>query len=393
MRGLRVLPAGVCVVLVVMLFGGWFVWDEPAVEEGRLKAGDGSTRIALDDGRYVELAYGAHGLVERHQTDPGGSWSGPRLIHRSEEYDCKSITLATHKGTLAAVADYGDGCPAGSPPDESIAAVTTADDLDDWDVDVTERFDGWERVRFSSTGDHVEFRGPALEGTATLEWWPVWGFTGTSSTMDRESARGSASWTAGLIDTWGGPGAGWAVALENPIAPLPSEVTLPLSGFALGQGALTPGSVLLWTTLGSIVRAGVLYGIGRLLGRDRLHAVWAKLPLVRARHLERTEECFARHRTKAVLLGHIVPLGRTLVSVPAGVARMPLRVFLVLATLGSLVWNSALILAGYQLGEKWTLAEGYVGVLSVTVLIAVAVTVAWHVIAGLGGRAERHRGS
>ncbi|OEU88596.1 hypothetical protein DB35_16050 [Streptomyces abyssalis] len=209
--------------------------------------------------------------------------------------------------------------------------------------------------------------------------------------MDKESAERNASWTADLIDTWGGPGAGWTIALENPFTPLPSEVTLPLSGFALKQGALTPGSVLLWTTLGSIVRAGVLYGIGRLFGRDRLHAVWAKLPLVKARQLVRIEEWFARHRTEAVLLGHIVPIGRTLVSVPAGVERMPLRVFLVLTTLGSLVWNSALILAGHQLGEKWTLVEGYVQILSVTVLIAVAVTVATQVIAGLGSRSRAER--
>lgn len=391
MRGLRALLASVCLLLVVPA-GGWFVWDGPADEEGRSKTGDGSTRIALDDGRQIELAYGAHGLVERHQTARGGSWSRPRLIHRSEEYDCTSITLATHKGTLAAVADYGDGCPAGSPPDDSIAAVTAADDPADWDVDVTGHFDGWERVRFSSTGDQVEFRASSPDGTATLQWWPVWGFTGTTSTMDKESAAGSAGWTADLIDTWGGPGAGWAIALENPFTPLPSEVTLPLGGFALGQGALTPGSVLLWTTLGSVVRAGVLYGTGRLLGRDRLHSVWARLPLVRARRLERAEEWFAGHRTRAVLLGHIVPVGRTLVSVPAGVERMPLRAFLVPAALGSLVWNSALILAGYQLAEKWPLAEGYVGVLSVIFLIAVAVTVASHVIARLGGRsrAERH---
>jgi membrane protein DedA with SNARE-associated domain len=207
----------------------------------------------------------------------------------------------------------------------------------------------------------------------------VWGFTGTSLTLEKESADGSVRWTADLIDSMGGLGAGSAVALENPFTPR-SEVTLPMTGFALGQGGLDPGSVLLWTTLGSLVRAGILYWIGMLFGRDRLHAVWSKLPLVRPRHLKRMEGWFARNRGKAVLLGHIVPVGRTVISLPAGIERMPPRMFLILATLGSLIWNSALILAGYHLVENWGLAEGYVGILAKTFLIVVGITVAMHMI-------------
>jgi len=177
MRTNRALLIGVGVVLVVALTGGWLIWDERAHEEGRLKLGDGSARITLDDGRRVSLRYGEQGLVERHQTTKGSRWSKPRVIYRSQEYDCRYVTLATHRGTVAAIADYGYGCPAGSPPDYSIAAVATANDLDDWDVEVTEHFDGWEHVRFSSSGSHVRFDYPTLEGTATLNWWSSWGFS------------------------------------------------------------------------------------------------------------------------------------------------------------------------------------------------------------------------
>ncbi|MFE6456944.1 DedA family protein [Streptomyces cinereoruber] len=206
-----------------------------------------------------------------------------------------------------------------------------------------------------------------------------------------EPAGGVAGWAAGLVDTMGGPGAGLAIALENLFPPLPSEVILPLTGFAAGQGVLSLASALFWTTLGSVAGAVALYWIGALFGRERMHAIWAKLPLVKASDLVRTEEWFARHGTKAVLLGRMVPIFRSLISVPAGVERMPLPLFVALTTLGSLVWNGILVMAGYWLGDRWDLVEGYVGVLSKAVLVLVLVAVAAYVAVRLRGREARHR--
>lgn len=211
--------------------------------------------------------------------------------------------------------------------------------------------------------------------------------------LAKEPAGGVAGWAAGLVDTMGGPGAGLAIALENLFPPLPSEVILPLTGFAAGQGVITLASALLWTTLGSVVGAVALYWIGMLFGRDRMHAVWARLPLVRGSDLERTEQWFARHGTKAVLLGRMVPIFRSLISVPAGVERMPLPLFVTLTAAGSLVWNSVLVMAGYWLGDRWDLVETYVGVLSKAVLVLVLVAVAGYVTVRLrsGGRAQHRR--
>ncbi|MFJ8851815.1 DedA family protein [Streptomyces sp. NPDC102437] len=211
--------------------------------------------------------------------------------------------------------------------------------------------------------------------------------------LAKEPAGGVAGWAAGLVDTMGGPGAGLAIALENLFPPLPSEVILPLTGFAAGQGVITPASALFWTTLGSVVGAVALYWIGMLFGRDRVHAVWARLPLVRGSDLERTEQWFARHGTKAVLLGRLVPVFRSLISVPAGVERMPLPLFVTLTAVGSLVWNSVLVMAGYWLGDRWDLVETYVGVLSKAVLVLVLVAVAGYVTVRLrsGGRAQHRR--
>ncbi|MFC9111834.1 MULTISPECIES: DedA family protein [Streptomyces] len=215
----------------------------------------------------------------------------------------------------------------------------------------------------------------------------------TSSPLPAAPADGIAGWAADLVGTLGGPGAGLAIALENLFPPLPSEVILPLTGFAAGQGVITLVSALFWTTLGSVTGAVVLYGIGALFGRDRIHALWAKLPLVKASDLRRTEAWFAKHGTKAVLLGRMVPIFRSLISVPAGVERMPLPVFVTLTTLGSLIWNAALVMSGYWLGDQWATVGTYVGAVSKAVLALVVVALVSYVALRLRGssRAARHR--
>ncbi|MFI9114426.1 DedA family protein [Streptomyces venezuelae] len=215
----------------------------------------------------------------------------------------------------------------------------------------------------------------------------------TTTALAQQPADGIAGWAAGLVDTMGGPGAGLAIALENLFPPLPSEIILPLTGFAAGQGVLSLTSALFWTTLGSVAGAVALYWIGALFGRERMHAIWGRLPLVKASDLVRTEEWFARHGGKAVFLGRMVPIFRSLISVPAGVERMPMPRFIMLTTLGSLVWNSVLVVAGYALGDRWDVVESYVGVLSKAVVALVGVACAAYVAVRLRGRGRgaQHR--
>ncbi|MGW3931370.1 DedA family protein [Streptomyces microflavus] len=207
-----------------------------------------------------------------------------------------------------------------------------------------------------------------------------------------EPQGGIAGWATGLVETFGGPGAGFAIALENLFPPLPSEIILPLTGFAASQGVLSLASALFWTTLGSVVGAVALYTIGAVFGRERMHALWAKLPLVKASDLVRTEEWFARHGTKAVLLGRMVPVFRSLISVPAGVERMPLPVFVGLTTAGSLVWNTLLVMAGYWLGDRWDVVGTYVGLVSKIVLGAALLAAVWWIAKRVRGRKGSRRG-
>ncbi|WSQ08721.1 DedA family protein [Streptomyces sp. NBC_01231] len=206
----------------------------------------------------------------------------------------------------------------------------------------------------------------------------------------RTATDGGAApqWVNDLMDTLGAPGAGIAIALENLFPPLPSEVILPLAGFAVGSGRMGLLAVLLWTTAGSVVGALALYGVGALLGRDRTVAIAARLPLVKVADIEKTEAWFLRHGTKAVFFGRMIPIFRSLISVPAGVERMPLPVFLGLTTLGSAIWNTAFVLAGYALGDNWAQVTSVVSAYS-KIVLAVAVVA---VLAFVGVRLLRRPG-
>jgi membrane protein DedA with SNARE-associated domain len=180
-----------------------------------------------------------------------------------------------------------------------------------------------------------------------------------------------ATWATDVMELLGAPGAGLLIALENLFPPLPSEVVLPLAGFTASRGGMSLLAAIVWTTTGSLVGAMVLYAIGAMVGRERLRAIVARVPLLTLKDLDRSEAWFARHGRKAVLLGRMVPIFRSLISVPAGIERMSLGVFVLFTTLGSLIWNTTFILAGYVLGQSWRVVEEYVGMYSKGVLALV----------------------
>ena len=181
------------------------------------------------------------------------------------------------------------------------------------------------------------------------------------------------------MDALGGFGAAFLIALENIFPPLPSEIILPLAGFTAGAGtSFTVGEAILWCTAGSVVGAWALYGIGALLGRERTRALMRKLPLVKETDVIRTEAFFDKRGSWTVFFGRMIPLFRSLISIPAGVTRMNLAKFTALTLVGSAIWNSVLILAGYALGANWAVVESYVGILSkIVVLVILAVLVWW----------------
>lgn len=204
---------------------------------------------------------------------------------------------------------------------------------------------------------------------------------------------GLAGWALTLMDRLGGLGAGLAIALENFFPPLPSEVILPLAGFAAGLGSFTLAAALFWTTLGSLAGALGLYALGRAVGEERIRRIVDRMPLVDVADLDRTMDWFHRHGGKSVFFGRMIPLFRSLVSIPAGVTRMPLWRFAVLTTCGSLIWNAVFVLAGYQLGNNWSRIEPYASGFQRIVIVAVVVVVAVLAIRRIRRRRTPDRGT
>lgn len=201
-----------------------------------------------------------------------------------------------------------------------------------------------------------------------------------------EPVGGLAGWAVDLMDSLGGVGAALVVGLDNLFPPIPSEIVLPLAGFSASKGVFSLPEALIWTTVGSVVGAVIVYLAGMLLGRERTRNLVAKIPLVKVSDFDRTEQWFAKHGAKAVFFGRMIPLFRSFISLPAGVERMNFAKFLLLTTLGSLIWNTVFVVAGYLLGANWYLVDEYAGVFQKIVIVAVVVAIGWFVITRLRNR-------
>ncbi len=184
----------------------------------------------------------------------------------------------------------------------------------------------------------------------------------------------------GLMNLIGAPGAGLAIALENLFPPLPSEVILPMAGLAAARGSFSLFEALAWTTAGSVAGAFALYALGAWLGIDRLRALVRRMPLLKVEDVDRTVAWFQRHGGKAVFFGRMLPIFRSLISIPAGVTRMPLWRFGLLTLAGSFIWNAVFVLSGYLLGDQWHIVEEYAGVLQYAVIAVAATALVWFTV-------------
>ena len=184
---------------------------------------------------------------------------------------------------------------------------------------------------------------------------------------------GLAGVAADVMDALGEVGVGLLVAAENLFPPIPSEVVLPLAGYLASRDRMDLVLVIVAATVGAVAGALVLYEIGRRTGRERMRRLVHRLPLVDVEDLERSEAWFARHGDASVLVGRCIPVVRSLISIPAGIEGMARGRFLLLTALGSAVWNSLFVLAGYGLGARFSEVERYSGVLNTVVYVAIAV--------------------
>lgn len=180
-----------------------------------------------------------------------------------------------------------------------------------------------------------------------------------------------------LVEELGYAGLVLIMAVEHIFPPIPSELILPLAGFQVAEGNLTLPLAILFSTLGSLIGASVLYGIARAGGRPLLFR-FRRVLRITERDIDKAEDRFERHSAWIVVLGRMVPGIRSLVSVPPGLLAMPYWRYAGLTLIGSVAWNTLLIVIGQQLGARWEEVGDVVGPLSRYVLVAlIPLTLAW----------------
>lgn len=142
------------------------------------------------------------------------------------------------------------------------------------------------------------------------------------------------------------------MALESCCIPIPSELVMPYAGYLSSQHDLSFTGAIIVSTIANVLGGLVAYWIGHAGGRAFINR-YGKYVLLSTDHVDRAERWFARRGEWTVLIGRLLPAFRTFISLPAGIAEMPLWRFLIYSALGSLPWNIALTYAGYYLGRHW----------------------------------------
>jgi membrane protein DedA with SNARE-associated domain len=211
----------------------------------------------------------------------------------------------------------------------------------------------------------------------------------TGGAPEASGLGGLAGLAADAIAWLGEFGVGLSTFVETVLPPVPSEVVLPLAGYLAERGRLSLVGVIVAATIGGYLGALALYALGARMGEERAVEWLSRLPLLDRDDLERSVTWFHQHGRWSVLVGRLIPGIRSLVSLPAGAARMPLLWFSLLTCAGSLVWNSVLVGAGVALGTQYQLVERYSSVLNYLVYAALAAVVVWLV----ARRVRRRRGA
>ena len=181
-------------------------------------------------------------------------------------------------------------------------------------------------------------------------------------------------WITGFLDSIGAVGVALLMFLENVFPPIPSELIMPLAGFnaASGQGNIVV--TIIAGSIGSLAGALMWYYIGLWIGKDRVchiahhHGRWLTIS---PQEFDQADDWFRRHGGAAVFFGRLIPTVRTFISVPAGIARMPMALFLAYSAIGTVIWTTFLALCGYFLESQYQKVENWLNPVSTAVVVAI----------------------
>jgi membrane protein DedA with SNARE-associated domain len=188
-------------------------------------------------------------------------------------------------------------------------------------------------------------------------------------------------WITNTMNSLGYLGIGLLMFLENLFPPIPSELIMPLAGYTATfpntQIQVIPAIAA--GVIGTILGAIPWYYAGLLLGQQRLQILanrYGKWIGISGDDIEKSTNWFQKHGSKAVLFGRLVPGIRTLISIPAGISKMPIVPFFIYSTIGTIVWVTFLTYAGYFLGKNYKLVEDYIDMITKVVVFGVLLAIA-----------------
>lgn len=180
-------------------------------------------------------------------------------------------------------------------------------------------------------------------------------------------------WAQTVVSTMGYPGLVLVMFLENVFPPIPSEVILPLAGSLTLEGRFTLFGVTVMGIAGSVAGALLFYELGHLLGEERVRSLiqrYGKWLLLSVEDFDKAVVWFDRYGEAVIFFGRMVPIVRSLVSIPAGISRMKRGKFSAYTAVGTGIWSFLLAFAGYLLGQSWPLVSEWVSRYEKLVLIA-----------------------
>lgn len=182
------------------------------------------------------------------------------------------------------------------------------------------------------------------------------------------------TWLVNTIGRMGYTGIISLMFLESSFFPFPSEVVMPPAGYLAWKGEMSLSLVLISGLAGSLLGALFNYWIAVKLGRPFLIR-YGKYFFVSPESINKADEFFLKHGHVSTLVGRLLPVIRQYISLPAGIARMPMKIFMLFTTIGAGAWVCVLTFAGYLLGEHQNLLKEYLHVITLS-CVAIAIIIA-----------------
>lgn len=194
---------------------------------------------------------------------------------------------------------------------------------------------------------------------------------------------GLEQWVLSIMEKLGYLGIAFLMFLDNVFPPIPSEIIMPSAGYTASKGELTLIGVIIAGSAGSILAAMLLYWIGRKVPQQRLFNFverYGKYLRIQVADLEKALMWFNKHGHRIVFFGRMIPAVRSLISIPAGMSRMPFAKFMLYSTAGTVIWTSFLAYLGYHFSENQALMMAILQRISYIIFALVLIYIVWWII-------------